>query len=375
MVGLGYFISAQERNSRPVGFLDNSDIFENPISLSSMDDRSRIDFIQYFEVERAVTALSNREIQAYFIIPKDYPENKNIDLYFNQEPGENAFRDAYDFLQLNLLSDSDSEIRNRVALGSNIILRTPDGTRSFPNNQPSINNFLPLIISFGFVLLLMISSGFLMSSFLEEKSNRTIELIVTSLSPAQFVGSKLATVFAIGFTMVVTWILVGLLVLFVGNNFLHLDWMHGASINWLDVLMILIVTLPSYVFICAVMLAIGLILGNNQEAESIGPIFFVLAFIPLWFIIPISRDINGPLAVILSVIPITSLLTVGFRSMFIQIPYWQVLVSFAIQSIFVFAAIWLLIRAFRIGILRTGKRIRWNELRMKVERTGREASG
>ena len=110
------------------------------------------------------------------------------------------------------------------------------------------------------------------------------------------------------------------------------------------------------------MLAIGLIIGDNQEAESIGPLFFFVAFIPLWIILPIARDINGYLAIILSSIPIASLITIGFRSMFIQIPLWQVLMSLTIQIIFVAGALWLAIRTFRIGMLRSGKRIRWNEL-------------
>ena len=115
------------------------------------------------------------------------------------------------------------------------------------------------------------------------------------------------------------------------------------------------------------MLGIGLLLGNNQEAESVGPLFFMVAFIPLWFIVPITSDINGPLAVALSTLPISSILTTGLRSIFIEIPIWQLLLSVSVQLIMVIGALWLAIRTFRIGMLRTGNRIRFNELFPKYQ--------
>lgn len=361
-VGLGIVIGSQEDNSNAVGFVDNSGILGNPIALRSISKKDRIEFIQFFDEKEAQIALQENNIQAFFVLPKKYPKIKEINLYFTEEPGENAIKDIFDFLQLNLLSDSPLEVRNRITIGSHLIVRTPDGLREFPENEPTVSAFFPLIVGFGFVLLLLINSGFFMSGFLEEKSNRTIELLVTSLSPAQFVGSKLMMVIAIGLTMLASWIIVGVMAFLVGTNLLNLAWMSDITLYWRDILAVVAVAIPSYAFSAAMMLAIGLIIGDNQEAESIGPIFFVITFVPLWFAVPIARDINGALATILSFLPLTSLLTVGFRSIFIQVPLWQILTSIVIQLMFVAGALWLAVRSFRIGILRIGKRISWDEL-------------
>lgn len=361
-VGLGMIMRSQENRSAPVGFVDHSGVFDDPISISSISGRERIQFIQYADEEKALFSLKAEDIQAYFIIPTDYPENKNIELFYYDEPGENATKDFYDFLQLNLLGDFQSNIRGRVAMGSNLIFRSPDGLKEFPDNAPSVGMFVPLIVGLGFVLLLLISAGSLMSGFLEEKSNRTIELLVTSLSPVQLVGSKLLTMLAIGLTMLITWVLVALIAIMVGGNLLDLTWMQDISFNWRDISTVIVIALPSYVFAAALMLAIGLIIGDKQEAESVGPLFFLAAFIPLWFLVPIANDINGPLATSLSMVPLAAIMTVGVRSMFIQIPIWQVLTSFLIQLLLVLGALWLAIRTFRIGMLRTGNRIRLNEL-------------
>ena len=361
-VGLGYFMQSQNESSDSIGYIDYSGVLETPLSLMSVSDRERVDIIQYSNIDEAEEMIKNDSLQAYFVIPRDYPQDKNIELYYYDEPGENAGRDFYDFLQLNLMSDYPLEIQKRVTIGTNSIVRTPDGRREFADNNPSVNIFLPLIIGLGFVLLLLISSGYLMSGFMDEKSNRTIELIFTSLSPTQLIGSKLVTMVAIGLTMLITWIAVGIIAFILGANFLDLPWMKEISINWRDIFTILAVALPSYMFAAALMLGISLLLGNNQEAESVGPLFFMVAFIPLWFMVPITRELNGPIAVALSILPISSILTVGLRSIFIQIPLWQLILSVSLQLLLVAGAIWLAISTFRSGMLRTGSRIRWNEL-------------
>lgn len=361
-VGLGYFMQSQNVSSDSIGYVDTSNMLDNALSLNSVSDREGVEIIAISSVGEADDLLKNGNLQAYFLIPKDYPKNKNIELFFFEQPGENATRDFYDFLQLNLMRDYPQEIQKRVAVGTNSIIRTPDGSREFPDNNPSLNMFLPLIIGLGFIMLLLISSGYLMSGFLEEKSNRTIELIFTSLSPTQLIGSKLLAMVAIGLTMLVTWIMVSVIALIIGANVLDLAWMKDISINWGDVVTILAVALPSYVFAAALMLGIGLLLGNNQEAESVGPLFLMVAFIPLFFIVPITSDINGPIAIALSTVPISSILTVGLRSIFIEIPVWQIVLSVSVQLLLVAGALWLAISTFRIGMLRTGNRIRLNEL-------------
>jgi ABC-2 type transport system permease protein len=366
-VGLGYFMQSQKVSVESIGYVDNSEVLANPLSLSSVSDRERVNIVPISSREEAEDLLNEGSLQAFFLIPEDYPENKDIEIFFLDEPGENAKRDFFDFLQLNLIREFPQEIRKRVSIGTNSIIRTPDGSREFPDNNPSINMFLPLIIGLGFMMLLLISSGYLMSGFLDEKSNRTIELIFTSLSPTQLVGSKLLTMVAIGLTMLATWILVSIIAFVIGANILDLDWMKEISINWRSLFTILAVALPSYIFAAALMLGIGLLLGNNQEAESIGPLFFMVAFIPLWFIVPITSDINGVLAIVLSTLPISSILTIGLRGIFIEIPFWQLGLSVSIQLMLVVGALWLAISTFRIGMLRTGSRIRLNELFPRVK--------
>jgi ABC-2 type transport system permease protein len=367
-VGLGYFMQSQEISSDAVGYVDSSGLLTNPLSLASISQRERVEILPYSNTAEADVLLKRGDLQAYFVIPNGYPEDKDIDLYYFDEPGENAIRDFYDFLQLNLMKDYSQEIRKRVAIGTNSIIRTPDGSREFPDNNPTVNMFLPLLIGLGFVMLLLISSGYLMSGFLDEKSNRTIEIIFTSVSPGKLIVSKLATMIAIGLTMLITWIAVGIIAFIVGSNLLEIIWVKEIEIDGRAVITILAVALPSYIFAAALMLGIGFLLGNSQEAESIGPIFFAIAFIPLWFIVPITSEINGLIAILLSVLPISSILTIGLRGIFIEIPLWQLALSVFVQLLLVAGALWLAIKTFRMGMLRSGSGIRLRDLFTKDDR-------
>jgi ABC-2 type transport system permease protein len=369
-----FAIESIEGDVSTIGYLDKSTKFADPHSLDEVSNQERIEIIHYSSEQSAIEDLEANRIQAFFIIPPSYPDNNQIEMLFFEDPGDSAFGDFYDFLQLNLSSDYQPTVRNRIAEGSNLILRTPDGMKEFPDNNPTVSTFLPIIFGLGFIILLLISSGYLLGGFLDEKSNRTIEIMVTSLSPAQFVGSKLLTMVAMGFTMLAAWILVAVLVFFVGRNFLNIPWLIDLVFNWGEILTVIAVAFPSYLFAAALLLSIGLILGDKQEAESVGPLFFMVSFIPLWFIVAIASDINGYLAVILSFLPMTSIMTVGVRSMFIQIPPWQIIGSVAFQTLFAVGAIWLAASTFRIGLLRYGKRIRWVDFRSKLRSfIGKEA--
>jgi ABC-2 type transport system permease protein len=361
-VGLGYFMRSQEESSQAIGYVDFSGLFNEPLALSSVTDRETVEISQLPDLTHAEDLLRQRDIQAYFVIPENYPTERDVEFFYIEEPGDNATRDFFDFMQLNLMNESPYSIQKRVASGTNSIIRTADGSREYPGNDPSLDMFLPLIIGLGFVMLLLISSGYLMSGFMDEKSNRTIEIIYTSISPRNLILGKLLTMFAIGLTMLVTWSAVGFAAYLVGGRYLELNWMKELSLDWSAVATILAVALPSYIFAAAIMLGIGFLLGNSQEAESIGPIFFMIAFIPIMFIGTIANDMNGPLAILFSVLPVASILTIGLRNMFIEIPAWQMMISVAIQLLFVTGAIWLVTKTFKMGMLGSGSRIHLRQM-------------
>ena len=83
---------------------------------------------------------------------------------------------------------------------------------------------------------------------------------------------------------------------------------------------------------------------------------------PLFAIVAIGQNPNGTLAVLLSLLPFTSLLTLAVRNILTSIPVWQIALSIMIIWTAVLLSTMLAVRAFRLGMLRFGQRLRLNEL-------------
>jgi len=122
------------------------------------------------------------------------------------------------------------------------------------------------------------------------------------------------------------------------------------------------VALPSYLFLAALMTVVGATLVESQEAQQAGPLFFMLLFVPMYLLIPITENLNGPLSLGLSLFPATSVLTLAIRSVFTEIPVWQTALSAIIALVSGIVMVWLAGKAFRMSMLRYGQRLKWREL-------------
>jgi ABC-2 type transport system permease protein len=373
-VGFGALMSSREDDSRPVGYVDQVGLLAHPIPAPVEDPEDAISFVPFDSEEEARAALENKEIQAYYLLPTEYLQNRDAELVYIQTPGENATRQFYDFLQINLLSDQPPEIAQRAASGYSVTVRLPDGSREFPEGAPPFGVVLPVIIGLGLMFLLLTAGGFMMEGVVQERENRTMEVIVTSISPGQMVAGKILGIVWICLTQLAVWMIFGILAVLLAQNVYNIEWFKNLSIDWGSILAVVAVGIPTFVLASAVMFTIGATVAEAQEGQGLGPILFILSIAPVWFIVKIGDDPNGIFAIILSMVPFASLMTVGIRNMLIVVPWWQVLLSAGLQSLLALGAIWLAGSAFRFGMLRSGQRIRLGEIFRKVSKTREKAS-
>jgi ABC-2 type transport system permease protein len=361
-VGLGIIMESLNKNDAPVGYVDYAGLLSNVIPAPVRGSEKPIEFIPFQAEDDARSALESESIQAYYVISPDYAQTSHIELVYLEEPGENATRQFYDFVQINLVRDQSAEVANRAVDGSHVTIQSSDGSLEFAAGGPTLGKVLPIIISLAFVFLLMMSSGYLMSGVVEEKQNYTMEVLMTSLSPAQMVVGKVLGIVAISFAQLITWTLVGILAVTIGGNVLGLEWFQNPILEWGTIMRMIAIAIPSYVMASAVMFALGSTIAEAQEGQSVGALFFMLHILPIYMIVALVENPNGALAVTLSLLPFTSLITIGFRSIFSVIPAWQIAASVSIQTLCALGAIWVAVRAFRLGMLRYGKRLRLSEI-------------
>jgi ABC-2 type transport system permease protein len=220
----------------------------------------------------------------------------------------------------------------------------------------------------------MMSSGYLMAGVVEEKENRTMEVLVTSVSPLQMVAGKVLGIVAISFTQLVTWVLVAVVTVIVGGQVLKYEFFVNMTIPWDSLLKVVAIAIPTYITAAGIMFTIGSTVAEAQEGQSVGALFFVLHMLPIYLIVILIESPNSPVSIALSLLPFTSLMATGLRSMFSVLPLWQVALSVVIQTLSAILTLWLASRVFRLGMLRYGKRIRLAEILDRVRKAPAEGS-
>jgi ABC-2 type transport system permease protein len=149
---------------------------------------------------------------------------------------------------------------------------------------------------------------------------------------------------------------------------LYFDFSNLISISASYLALALVLFVPAFVMIAAIMVAVGATLTDVQEAQQVTSLFTLPLFIPFWFVFQIINHPNGPIAVGLSLFPFTAPIALAIRAGFTSIPAWQIGLSLGLLIISAGFAVWLAGRAFRLGMVRYGQRVAWREfLGFRVE--------
>jgi len=365
-IGIILLMNYLEKDIRPIGYVDRAGVILVDVLPPDVTDNP-IQFLAFSSEDRAQEALMAEELQAFYVLSPEYLQTREIRLIYVKEPASKATRQFYDLLRVNLLSDVEPEIQLRIADGTEFLTRTPDGRRSFPSSGPTLQSVLPFFVGMALMMMLLMSAGFLLEGMIKERENRTLEVIVTSTSPGQLVTGKVLGILGISFMQFLTWTLFGLAVVWLGSDTLGFAWFQNASLEWEPILKVAAIGLPNFVLVSALLFALGCIMADGQEAQQISGLSIMVLMLPFLAIGKIGTEPNGVLAVTLSMVPVFSLMTVTIREVFFVVPWWQVILSTGIQTLFAMAAIYLAGRVFRLSLLRYGKRLRLKEILTRVE--------
>jgi len=355
-----------EINLKPVGYVDESGILMSPEALpGQVFQSSLIKLIAFDGEELAQEALQSEQIQAYYVIDATFLESRQAKLVAIDEPSNMATSQFGQFVRANLIADFPPDVVRRLTTGSQLVIQSVDGSRQFVQGD-WLGFLLPLMVGFIFLMAVFATSGYLLQAVVEEKENRTMELLVSSISPKQLMTGKIVGIIAIGWTQLIVWFGLTLILLLVATLFVDLTNWISIPVGYLVLALALFV--PAFVMISALMVAVGATLTDVQEAQQVTSLFTLPLFIPFWFVFQIINHPNGPIAVGLSLFPFTAPIALAIRAGFASIPAWQIGLSLGLLIISAGFAVWLAGRAFRLGMVRYGQRVAWKEfLGFKVE--------
>ncbi len=309
-------------------------------------------FTAYASGDAARAALDAGEIRAIFVVDADYLQTGDVTLFTLTDANE-AIRERFDdFLRANLRSGMQPQLAARLADPVTLDIQTIDNGRTI-SDEGAVSVFLaPLIFVVVFLVSSQVTSGYLMSSVVEEKSTRMMEMLVTTVTPAQLLSGKIIGLGLLGLTQIGIWVAAGALVLAVAGDAAILQGFAFPP----DLLLIgLLYFVLGYFFLSSLMAGIGAVIGSEQESRQVAGILSLPLSVPFFFILQFLTAPDSPIVIFLSLFPLTSPVAVLLRMGFGAIPPLQLVISLGLLLLTTLAAVWASARLFRWSLLMYGK--------------------
>lgn len=219
--------------------------------------------------------------------------------------------------------------------------------------EQATNEIVQIFLPMAFMGLLMIAvmtgGSYLMTTTIEEKSSRVVEVLLAAVSPKELMTGKVIGQLGVGLLLMMVYSGLGIGAL---SAFKMLSILDPIKIVYLMIFFLL-----AYFMIGSFMAAVGAAVNELREAQALQTPVMMVVMIPWLLWLPISRDPNAPWAVALSMIPPVNSFAMLLRITSAKtepVPTWQILTSIGLGVVGVYFAIWFCAKIFRVGILLHG---------------------
>jgi ABC-2 type transport system permease protein len=209
-----------------------------------------------------------------------------------------------------------------------------------------------------------------MRSVIEEKQNRIVEVLVSSLKAFQLLAGKVIGVGAVGLFQFGIWSFTGWLMVKFRAQILGLFGVSQAAMANLalpkvgGILLVMagLYFLVGYVLYSSMFAAVGSACNTESEAQQAQQPVMMVLILSLMLLFPVLNDPGGRLAVVASMIPVSAPIIMPIRVAASDVPTSEIVMSLLIGVLACAAVVWVAARIYRIGILMYGKRPSIKEL-------------
>ncbi len=245
--------------------------------------------------------------------------------------------------------------------------------------------------AFGYLIMMfiVIYGNMVMRSVIEEKTNRIVEIIISSVKPFQLMMGKIIGTSLAGILQFLIWTLIGLSLMFAASLFFGVNigptsrippeimdsaqqefagtaQMYIKELWNLPIATILIsfvvYFIGGYFLYSSFYASIGAAVDNETDSQQfLLPIIMPLILGVYIGFFTVMNDPNGTIATVFSMIPLTSPIVMLMRIPF-GVPWWQIAISVTILFGTFFFVVWFAAKIYRVGILMYGKKPTWKEL-------------
>jgi ABC-2 type transport system permease protein len=359
-------------STKLIGVVDDSEIYFNQLSfelekykidnarpyyiLLNLTDKNKPGNIIKAEADSSV--ILNR-IEGYLLISFGNTDSASVQ-YRSERIG--SFRDIRRFEDVinkiriqNELSTKGIDIELADMLQKNINI---EQIKIEKGGEEGNQDFMIVFFSaFIFILLLMMmviySGQMLVRSLIEEKSNRLIEILISSCTSEELLAGKIIGLSALGLTQILIWSLISIGL--VGSALIPTD----AFQNILPMLLYFVI---GFIFYTTIFVGIGSVVSTEQEAQQITTFISLILVFPVVIAVPAIQNPGSMMVKLLSFIPLTIPSIMLLRFKIGLVPLSDILITLSIMFVSIIITLKLSAKIFRIGILSYGKRPSTKEL-------------
>lgn len=382
-----------------IAVVDQSGIMMPELAARAAD----LDFVTLTATDQPLdSVIADDRYDAVIFIGQDIVENPSNAALYNRDAGSmevemlasNAIKKVVEDERLKAYSiENLSKILDEVNVDVHLSTLRIDESGNQESFSSGVSYGMGMVMTFVLYMFLLLYGQMVMTSIIEEKNNRVLELVVSSVKPMQLMMGKIIGVGLVAVVQVVIWgVLLCLMSAFLLPAILPADLsaqvaMASAgdmdlssnfdpdminalatftSVGYIATMMgyMLMFLVGGFLFYASIFAAIGSAVDNIQDASQLQTFAVLPIILALVFSLAVVNDPNGTMSVWMSMIPFTSPMVMLARIPF-GIPAWQIWVSAAILFASFVAMAWIAGKIYRIGIFMYGKKpsiadlVRW----------------
>lgn len=313
--------------------------------------------------EAGIAAVKNGTVDAYFYYPADVSAHhieiygKNVGLFENGR---------YSSVALALLSQS---VQNTVSPQIRTVLQNAAASdttiyRDGRAYDPFKEMILPGIFLVLFYVLMSFFAGQALTSTTEEKENRVIEMILTTIEARTLIIGKIISLIILMLiqgVLVVAPVLIGYLLFRNQLNLPNID-LSGLPVDWARIGVAAVIFALSFAFFTGVLVLIGATMPTAREANQFMGFVMIALYGPLYAVSLFISMPDAPIVRFLSLFPLTSPIPLLMRNAAGNLQPWEIAAGaliLLVSSIFVLI---LAVRVFRFGALEYSRKVSLKEM-------------
>lgn len=292
------------------------------------------------------------------------------------------------------IPDLEQRLRNtNTSVKINSVKISEDGKAK--KSSAGLASAIGGVTGFLIYLFLIMFGQMVMASIMEEKTNRIVEVIVSSVKPFQLLVGKIVGVALVGLTQIIMWVLLSGILLFAAKTYFiggdmdieqaqslmtqsagvdmaQVQQMGGEKaqeifeiISGIDFFSIIggfaFFFIGGYLLYSSFFGAIGAAVDAQEDAQQFMLPIMLPIIISFMMMMIVVKNPDGALAFWGSMIPFTSPIVMMARIPF-GVPAWEMALSMILLVASIIGAIWVAAKIYRTGILMYGKKVSWKEL-------------